>query len=567
MNTTLTPEAPARLKTTARRARRSKVRPVTVEPVPQPQPSSLPEVEVTQEELIKLLESFVSPPPNTHLAAPSESPEQKQEEPVALTPEGIVEIARNEGTLFFRDQHGVVFAWIRKTDEDQSHFECIQVRAAVFRARLLELIHVKTKISPKPKDLKKAIEILELLAFGTAPRNLENRRKVVDGTIFIDLGDPEWRMVTITRDGWQVRSQDQPRFFRPQHVLPLPVPVTGGDVMDLYTFIPVESADEKLLVMTWLLAGLYPAIPIPIINLVGQQGSAKTTRSRRLRSLLDPSLTPVLGDMEMSGLFLTFQHHAVPCFENVSQFKRREADMFCRAVTGNGIERRKLYTDSDAVLYSFRRPIILNGIDIPSTRPDFLDRCLIINCQRIESFTPLEVLDKQFEAARPKLFGAMLDLLVKTLAILDSTPGDSEFRMADFARFGRAVAVALGKQPTDFDDAYRLNIRQRDFEVLEDAPMTRVLKAFATDHSEGTPWTGTAEVLLDALRKVATDKGDLDGKKDLPNSARWLSSRLGEMASALATEGIYVKKLPRKNAKRDWEVFAKSLATNSPPAQ
>lgn len=129
-------------------------------------------------------------------------------------------------------------------------------------------------------------------------------------------------MVAVTRDGWEVRNQDCPRFFRPQHLLSLPEPVQGGDVMDLYKFVPVESEDEKLLMMTWTIAGLYAAIPTPILVFVGQQGSAKTTRSRRLRSLLDPSITPVLGDLEMSDLFLTFQHHAVPCFENVSSLPR-----------------------------------------------------------------------------------------------------------------------------------------------------------------------------------------------------------------------------------------------------
>ena len=573
MNTKLTPEASTSAKTAAQWTSKSNLRPAHREPVQQLQSSGVPKESTTTTEPLLPMENSFAPSSDIHPATPSDpgEPEQtvvevndeKQDKPVIWTPESIAEFARKDGAEFFQDQHGKVFAWIRKTEGVQSHFECIDIKSRAFKARLLERIKAKTNTSPPPKALKKAIELLDIQAYGSPKRDLDNRRKVVDGEIFIDLGDPLWKMVAVTRDGWQVRNQDSPRFFRPQHLLSLPEPAQGGDVMDLYKFVPVESEDEKLLMMTWAIAGLYAAIPTPILVFVGQQGSAKTTRSRRLRSLLDPSITPVLGDLEMSDLFLTFQHHAVPCFENVSSFRRREADMFCRAVTGNGVERRKLYTDSDQVLYSFRRPIIMNGIDTPSTRPDFLDRCLIINCQRMVKFTTLQELDLQFEAARPKLFGALLDLLVKVLAVLDNTPADSEFRMADFARFGRAVAIALGKQPEDFDDAYRLNIRQRDFEVLEDAPMTRVLKAFAIGYSEETPWTGTAESLLDALRKVATDRGDTEGKKNLPHSARWLSSRLGEMASALATEGIFVMKLPRTNAKRTWQVFAKSSSVQS----
>jgi len=259
--------------------------------------------------------------------------------------------------------------------------------------------------------------------------------------------------------------------------------------------------------------------------------------------------------MEMSDLFLTFQHHAVPCFENVSRFSRREADMFCRAVTGNGVERRKLYTDSDQKLYSFQRPIIINGLDAPSIRPDFLDRCVIINCRRVKDFVPLQKLDREFEAARPRLLGAMLDLLVETLKLHGNTASAKEFRMADFAHFGRAVAKAFGKNAVDFDKAYRANIRQQDCEILEDSPMVRAVEKFAEKFSSEKPWKGSAGELLEKLRDRAHVLGDANVKADLPKSPRWLSSRLSELAIALGTRSVVVERLPRTNSSRGWQVY------------
>ena len=472
-----------------------------------------------------------------------------------LTPVVIAQFAHEADVRFFQDQHGNVFAWVRVQAGGQEHFECLGIKSRTFLARLLELIKQRTERMPQLSVLKQAIEILQLEAYRAPKQKLDNRRAVSDDEVFIDLGDEDWSMIHLNREGWQVTPQDDPRFFRPQHMQALPEPQQNGDLDELFTtYLPTESDGDKLLLTAWLLGGLFARIPNPILLIVGQQGSAKTTRSLRLRSLLDPSSTPVLGDLEMSNMFLTFQHHAVPCFENVSHFNRREADMFCRAVTGNGVERRKLYTDGDQVLYSFRRPIIINGIDTPSTRPDFLDRCVIYNCKRMDQFIPLEELDRQFEAARPRLFGAMLDLLVKTLKVLDTTPPATKFRMADFARFGRAVAVALGKKPEDFDDAYQMNIHQQNFEVLEDAPMGRVLESFATQRASTKPWKGTAEQLLAELRQVAHVTGDTDGKNDLPKSARWLSGRLGELAPAMATRQVFIRKLPRTNAARLWEV-------------
>jgi hypothetical protein len=248
----------------------------------------------------------------------------------------------------------------------------------------------------------------------------------------------------------------------------LPEPVRGGKPWQILKHLAIRGQDTGLLVLAWLVVALYPTIPVPILILTGGQGSAKTTRSRRIRSLIDPSHVPVLGDIETRDMTQVFYHHAVPSFENIAYLSRPLADIFCRAVTGSGIERRKRYTDSEEVIFAFRRPIILNGIDIPSDRPDFRDRCLVLTFQRLKVFHSLTGLDARFEQAKPALFGALLDLLVKTLGLLDSTPSTGQFRMADFAHFDRAVARALGKTSEDFDAAYRANLGEHSNELVGD---------------------------------------------------------------------------------------------------
>ena len=162
----------------------------------------------------------------------------------------------------------------------------------------------------------------------------------------------------------------------------------------------------------------------------------------------------------------------------------------------------------------------------------------------------------QFDEASPRILGAMLDVLAMTLRVLDLTPSAEEFRMADFAHFGRAVATALGQQPSAFDEAYRLNVRRRNLELLDDAPMVRLLKEFCKNYSAAAPWIGSALSLLDELQTIATISGDANGMKDLPKSGRWLSSRLSEMTSALKVMGIIVEKLQRTHDQRGWKVFA-----------
>jgi hypothetical protein len=263
----------------------------------------------------------------------------------------------------------------------------------------------------------------------------------------------------------------------------------------------------------------------------------------------------MLGEVESRHLMQVFYHHALPVFENVGSLNREQADIYCRAVTGSGVERRKLYTDTEEIILAFRRPILMNGIDIPSNRPDFLDRCLILPCTRLNDFKAVANLDAQFEQARPRLLGSLLDLLAKTLSCLDSAPSAGEFRMADFAHLGRAVATALGKTPTDFDAAYKANRAQQHRELIEDSPFARAVIEWASSLRPSS-WEGNVTDLLKLVTNEAKKKAIPTKDAAWPKSPRWASTRLGELAPALASEKIILQRQPRDGNCRPWKIYS-----------
>src|SRR5690606_29495563 len=161
-----------------------------------------------------------------------------------------------------------------------------------------------------------------LAALRSGRRRLETRVASEGKQVFVDLGDPTWNMIVVDESGWQIMPQVEPRFFRPAHQVPLASPSSGGTIDELFDFMPVSFAGDRILLVSWLLSAFVPWIPSPIMLLTGTQGSGKTTRSRWLRSLVDSSQIPVLGEIEMRQLIQTFSHHAVVCFENVSSFSR-----------------------------------------------------------------------------------------------------------------------------------------------------------------------------------------------------------------------------------------------------
>jgi hypothetical protein len=78
-------------------------------------------------------------------------------------------------------------------------------------------------------------------------------------------------------------------------------------------------------------------------------------------------------------------HHYVNFFDNVSFISEEVSDLLCRSVSGAGFNKRALYTTDGDFVYKFKRGIGLNGVNLASTRADFLDRSLVIKVKRIDT--------------------------------------------------------------------------------------------------------------------------------------------------------------------------------------
>jgi hypothetical protein len=226
----------------------------------------------------------------------------------------------------------------------------------------------------------------------------------------------------------------------------------------------------------------------------------------------------------------------VPAYDNLSTMQDWMADAFCRAATGGASEKRMLYTDGDSVLVSFRRAVILTGINIPSLAPDLLSRTLMIELEAV----PPEMRREErefwagFNAARPRLFGALLDALSGTLKALPHVRPLHLQRMADFTRIGAAAAEALGYGQTLFLDAYERTARKQTAEVLSGDAVALALRGFMEMRTE---WEGTTGALFEALRPAASQ----DRRSGFPATAAWLGRKLNILRPSLRESGIDVE--------------------------
>ena len=344
---------------------------------------------------------------------------------------------------------------------------------------------------------------------------------------WIDLGDDTGRAVHLTDTGWTIQQRAPVLFRRTSLTAALPEPVAHGQGLDvLWRLLNVEP-DDRPLVAAWLVAALVPDIPHPTLALFGEQGTGKTTATKLLVSIVDPSPVPARKPPRDADSWVTAAAGSwVVAIDNLSTIPLWLSDSLCRAVTGDGDVRRRLYTDGDLHVFAFRRAIVFNGIDVGSLNGDLADRMLPINLERIPDSDRLDetALWPTWNDVHPHVLGAVLDLATNVFAQLPLVELPVRPRMADFARILAATDNALGTQGL----ARYLNKQgTMAADSLDADPFIAAIVAHIDDR-----WTGTANQLL---RSLTPDDDPIP--KDWPTASRTVTGRLKRWAPVLRKVG------------------------------
>src|SRR5215208_6717357 len=229
-------------------------------------------------------------------------------------------------------------------------------------------------------------------------------------------------------------------FRRVANLKDLPDPERGGSLDLLDDFITAQEPRDHRLAKTWLALALLADINRPILLAHGPQGSTKSSVQRVLKNVIDPGRTETLKLRE-KDFEQNINKAFIPFFDNVSTISDYMGDELSKAVTGAGNAVRKLYADDEDVIREYRRAILLNGLVIPTDKPDLIDRVLPVALRRVvkEERQTERHMRALFDARHPKLLGAVLEALSGALAYHEEIRGLP--RLADWAEY----AIALYK--------------------------------------------------------------------------------------------------------------------------
>jgi hypothetical protein len=519
--------------------------------------------------------------PNSSTNTPVGAPSQNLSKPLTKAELVIVKAKDNIIKLFI-DEYNEAHAAIKVND----HLEILQLHSGRFRDWLSRILYKEENEVIDANVFRDAIGVLNAEAMFDSGDPIKLNLRVAqriepiiagdaidagDATIrtiwYYDLTNNDHEFIEITSEGWNViKNIDLILFrrFNNQSSQIYPDKNYEFDILDKFVDLLLNKnikdenkEDYRLLLKCYLIYLFIPDISKPVFLPHGSQGALKSTIFEKIKDIVDPSILKTLSFPRDKNEFIQqLSHNYVAYYDNISSIlKAWISDEICRAVSGSGSSIRKLYTDDEDKIRSFKRCIGVNGINLAATKPDLLDRGLIFQLQRIEKKDRLreQVVNKEFEKLRPYVLGYILDILVKVLQFKETQEtGIEEYpRMADFAEYGEIISRCMDNKDNDFLDVYNRNTQLQIDEVIESSEvaiclMYMMFTKYGKDGGDPREeWTGTPSALLGELNYVAatTDLNIDTSGRYWPKAAHILTMRLNEIAPTLKEKCLEIEHL------------------------
>lgn len=425
----------------------------------------------------------------------------------------------------FRDHHKELCCKIKPTGEVVVLSSKAGSKISSYLAyRMVQI----TNTIPKDAELKNVLKVIEVMAqFEGDEVEMFNRVGKYEGAIHYDLGNQH--AVKVTSEGW--RLVETPSIFRRySNHKPQVTPKPGGRIERFFEFVNHEAKD-RLLISVYMIAAFVPEIAHPVLYVYGSHGGAKSSMASKVKTVIDPStLNKHILNNKKDEVIKNLKQYYVSHYDNISYISNEISDIFCTASTGGGMDRRKLYTDEESHVMSFKHCIILNGIKLAIKKPDLLDRSILIKLKRVNAKDEQEI-EAGFQEALPEILGGVFDALAKASAIFPSVEVES-FRMASFAKWGYAIAEALGGYGEQFLTDYRNNIAEQNDLIASANSLAHAVLSLMENKPSIKLTIGKAHEEL--KKQVRTDKSD----RTFPVRDKDLRPYLEELGPVLDSFGI-----------------------------
>ncbi len=439
----------------------------------------------------------------------------------------------------WHDKDRNAYASFEQDVQGRSHTEHWLIESGGFKEWLAYLAHSEMESAPANETLSAARNALAGKALFDGDECEVFRRVAKDDIgYWIDIGDEHWRAVLVTATGWRVVDHPAIRFTRTKSIRPLPLPVPQGNYSLMWSLVNIPEEDRPL-VLAWVLETYRCDTPYAVLELIGEQGSAKSWTQKILRSLIDPNQVMLRGKPKaVADVYVAASNNHLVSLENLSGISTEISDALCTVATGGGTATRKHYTNDEEAIMEAHNPVVLNGIAAVITQNDLLDRAIALCLPTISERRTETEINALFKRDAPAIFGGLLDLLATTLATIPSVeiPPAQLPRMADFAKLGEAMHRACGQPAGDWLALYVDHRRDAIRRTVDSSPVAVQCMELVDC---GRSYEGTVKGLLELLT-VRMDLKRMEHGDYWPRSPKGLGDALRRAAPALRQLGIHL---------------------------
>lgn len=423
--------------------------------------------------------------------------------------------------------------------EINGHTELWKIKSRTYKMWLTKRYYDETGKAPTTDAMNQAIGVMEAKAmFEGKERTLHLRVAKKDEKYYYDLANETWEVVEVTPNGCEVLKNPPILFTRNNNMDEQIKPNFDGDIKLLLNHVRFKSEEDRLLYLVYVVSCFVPDIPHIVLVYSGEKGASKSTSMRMTRQVVDPAFRDLQTMPNgIQDLAISLANNYMPCYDNLDSLSAEKSDLLCIASTGGSFSKRTLYTDDEETFLELKRCPALNGINVVVTRSDLMDRSIVLELDRIpeEERKEESVVWSEFNKDKPSIVGGALQTLSKAMAIYPTVQLDKLSRMADFTRWGYAIAEAMGYKGEQFLEAYKNNQNQSNEEAIYNHPVAACVVALMRNRSK---WVGSVAQLLTALEGMAIVEKININMKSFPKAAHILSRRLKEVKSNLEEKGI-----------------------------
>lgn len=322
----------------------------------------------------------------------------------------------------------------------------------------------------------------------------------------------------------------------------------------------LTSAEAAALLKAWLYFILFKdgVVSKPLLALIGQPGSGKSTTLRRVYALLYGAAKSLNSITSADDFDYAVASDPLVVFDNVDTYISWLPDKLALSAGRSDLVKRKLYSDADTVTLRRKALIGLTAHNPRFYREDITDRLIMLTYHRLAQFMPEQQIIGKVIEQRNQIWGGIMQDVSKILRtpqpLREEIP---RYRISDFARVGLWISRALGFE-ADFVNALIGNAAEQvSLNLNEEAMLVDTISNWLRKRNNVVdPTYYTAAHLWQAWAATSSDEA---GFRKAYRSALVLGKKLWSLQATLTTV-FEMKHDVNNTGSRVWCINAKQLA-------